>query len=228
MTDHLRPDDPILLTDVLSCNDAMLATYFATQRIERHHGYPLRSPEDLRKVANLIAADPPQRLTKSGSPVIVSIEEAIRHFHPAWFPIRSRAELISRLLMGFLAAQSSVNHLLAEDRRYGASPTRGADAASSYSIGASGSLQAGVWTKVVWGWGFFAEDYQAGGSAFPVSARNYPLYREYTLQDRGCFTFQVFGYAEVWFMSAKGGAYSIALCPIIIRPGDPQALPHEA
>lgn len=214
-----RSDDPTLLTEVISSNYTMLATCSTVHRIESASDYPLRSRDDVKRAAGLFEEDASRNLasrnlaTSSGSPVVVSVEEAVSHLHSKWFPIENREQLISRLIIGFEAAQSAAMRLVAEEQYYETSPAGESDLMSLRQGVVSGSLQPNVWTKVVWGWGFYSSDYQSAGTAFPVLARNYPLFKEYTLAAFDCFTFQTLGYADVWFNSATGGNYTIALCP---------------
>jgi hypothetical protein len=78
------------------------------------------------------------------------------------------------------------------------------------SIG--GSLSAGQWTKVAWGWGYYAVDYSAsiglpGGSyrcysaplPFPISSGSLPQR----------ITHRVVGYGDVWLYSPRATYFSL-------------------
>lgn len=77
---------------------------------------------------------------------------------------------------------------------------------------ASGSLRAGEWTKVLWGWGYYAIDYgasiSAGGgqyrcysapSPWPISSGNLP----------SRLTHRVIGYGDVWLYSPVDASYTL-------------------
>jgi len=148
---------------------------------------------------------------RNGTPTPISISSGLEYIHPSWFPIENRPQLISRLILALQAAKSAAAIRLSHQQYYDKKIEEVSDVAQP-TAQVSGSLQPNVWTKVVWGWGLFSSDYQGSGAAFPVTVRHYPVFKEYTLPSLGCFTFQVIGYADVWFNSATGGSYSIGLC----------------
>jgi hypothetical protein len=74
----------------------------------------------------------------------------------------------------------------------------------------SGTLNPGVWTKVMWGWGVFSLTYQVFGTGLPVEVHMYtPIHSSFTLQFGGFFRFAPAGYGDVWFKSPAGGTYTI-------------------
>ena len=75
----------------------------------------------------------------------------------------------------------------------------------------TGTLQPGVWTRVMQAWGSFTLRYSVGGTAFPITAHMYTPFPggDFTLSIGSTFDFGPLGYGEVWFKSDTGGSYSI-------------------
>lgn len=63
----------------------------------------------------------------------------------------------------------------------------------------SGSLPAGKWTKVIWGWGWYAVQYGISTGAPGGRYRTYPFYSNGTLPNH--VTHQVRGYGDIWLFS---------------------------
>jgi hypothetical protein len=91
--------DVELLSAVLSFNDSMLGVAQAVKLIERVSQYPIRSIDDLRPVFRQHG-----KVLRLGQ-CRVTEEQAATFLRPELFPVESREELISRMLIAFEAAR---------------------------------------------------------------------------------------------------------------------------
>ena len=63
----------------------------------------------------------------------------------------------------------------------------------------SGQLRANTWTKVIWGWGWYAVEYAISTGAPAGQYRTYPVYSTGHLPKQ--VTHQVRVYGDIWLFS---------------------------